>query len=311
MTKEVFLVLPRREVSQEKWDAYVLSHGYGTFWHTYLWIDYLCAYQEENVDYSRAILDEKGNVYAILVLVQERGTFLSNGGQPPPAPLITATNPEYLKMMCTLVKALKREMNHNQPIQFFFYPAIYMRELIGNPSVIADALLYHSCLDLLEDYETLWGRVRASYRNLINRRKAEGYQFVPGSREEFRQMRSVHAEERGIHRHGRTWELMDQWVHNEQASFFVVKNPDMMNVGFALFIHCGRVVYYGSAVYLERDISHFAIWSAVELFRKRQKRWLDLGELQDESSDQKKRNISFFKAGFGGERHLKYLMGLE
>ena len=51
------------------WDAYVLAHRDGWWWHTSGWITYQVAYRAGNEDHSFAVLDDADRVVGIVPII--------------------------------------------------------------------------------------------------------------------------------------------------------------------------------------------------------------------------------------------------
>lgn len=188
-----------------------------------------------------------------------------------------------------------------------------------------DSSLCTSIIDLSLDRKKLWQNLRTSYKPIINRGKNEfAVRVVDFKNSDIGVMQKYQA----LHRRAsgratrpeKTFHLQTQMVEEDNA-VLIGAEVDKVCVGFCYFIHCRKNVFYASAVndpdYMPpAPLGHFLLWTAVEYYKSRGFRRLDLGcqqfgpQLFDHPTP-KEVQISFFKRGFGGKlvpffRGIKY-----
>lgn len=78
---------------------------------------------------------------------------------------------------------------------------------------------------------------------------------------------------------------------------FDVADDDLL--GFAAFERNGPWAYYGHEAASVRDVAHLMIWFAIRELKSIGVERLELG-WQGQATDEKGKNIEFFRRGFGG-----------
>jgi len=167
----------------------------------------------------------------------------------------------------------------------------------------------HHIVGLAPDRDTLWRRVRKSYKPIIHKAERE-YDILlchPADMDAFRRLHAIDAGRETRPRE--TWDMMAEWVdrgilvlvgakprgHAAQrtagagpAASTTKYSEDW--VAFAAFYTC-EPAYYGHAASLVKNVNHALVWRAMLELKQRGCRRLDMGEIDGSSRD-------VFRSGF-------------
>jgi len=180
-------------------------------------------------------------------------------------------------------------------------------------------------IDLTEKKVDIWSKLRNSYKSLINNGKKK-YEVIIVDAEKIdykthNLYKELHHKTAGrITRCQETWDLQYEMLKNDNALLIGLKDNDRF-VAFSYFTHHNENAYYGSSsddpdYKTDIPLEHTIIWSAIEYYKKRDFKLLEIGHQQFgrqvfDHPSLKDINLSFFKRGFGGEirtiyRGIKY-----
>ncbi len=174
--------------------------------------------------------------------------------------------------------------------------------------------VFSSVMALSCPMTVLWGKLRKSYKSLINWgrknlhiRIDDAHSVEPTRFEAFQQL---HIQEAGrATRSPRSWEMQLAMIRQGEA-FMVSGSLDGVMVTAALFIYNQHSCYYGVSAsrrdLFDKPMSHAILWRAVEQAQQLGCRTFEMGEQLflaqgTPPPDQKNLNISYFKKGFGGD----------
>ncbi|MBF0127017.1 MAG: GNAT family N-acetyltransferase [Magnetococcales bacterium] len=171
--------------------------------------------------------------------------------------------------------------------------------------------VFSSILDLTHGTQPLWGRVRKSYKSLINWGRNHLEIQVAFDPDRFEAFRQLHIQEAGREtRSPRSWELQAGMIQQGEA-FMITGELEGTLVTAALFIHNAATCYYGVSAsrrdLFDKPLSHAILWRAIEQARQLGCRQFEMGEQlypNQHNPDRKNLNISQFKRGFGGDTRL-------
>ena len=167
-------------------------------------------------------------------------------------------------------------------------------EMFCNGSNFEDRYFY--VIDLTQD--NLKRNIRKSYKSLVN--KQDGIVFSPS----ILGLKKLHHKVAGRKtRSDETWAIQQEMIANGEG-FVVELYKDGTLIAAAFFQYNKWCCYYAVAASLSGVNSHPVIWAAIEYCQEEGLKRFELGEKID--IDEKNKNISNFKAGFGGklERRL-------
>ena len=278
--------VPAVEIGDAAWDAYVLGHPDGWWFHTSHWRRYAVAYADGR-DASIALLNDDGSICGVCACVVDAVGLESHGGQPAPALL------------------------HNADIwceaEAFTRPIVVAGRPGGaRPPAPPGAVLRDwrtRVIDLAADELVLFGALRQSYRQLVRRFEHEGGETRIGATPGLGAVaQAIHDEQAGRQtRSDETWRLMDEWATLGHAFWVLAgRGSDPTDLlGYAYIIAWKGWAYYASGATLEKNVSHALQWAAIRELRRRGVAHYEIG-WQGHATDAKGKAIEFFKAGFGG-----------
>lgn len=314
-------VVPADGISDADWDA-AAARAAAPFWYHRPWLAYQRLYTGSRLlgDASFALVDEHDAIAMIAPAFVEQdgaGATLAVGGGPCPAPIwVSGSDRADVRTLDEHVAELREQHALSSSRWWWPTPVPPTAVVSWQP---AGALRHDSMtavLDLSTAPELQRRAMRDSYRSLINRgRRIFDVQVVDAHQ----QHRPSHDVYEALHvaaagrrtRPSETFEQQWSMLQQDQAMLVVLRFEGTA-VGAAYFFHRSGHAYYGSAADAPGyagppGVGHTMIDAAVQYYRTRGLRWLELGAIPDgpqlfEVPTPKDRAIGFFKAGFGGER---------
>jgi hypothetical protein len=146
----------------------------------------------------------------------------------------------------------------------------------------------------ISDMNVVRCNLRKSYKSLVN--KTQGVNTTI-----FERYLLIHSEVCGGVRPDLTWNIQEEMVRTGKA--FVVAGP-----GAAVLIyHNNHIAYYAGGRSLANKNTHALLWYAIETANQLRCKFFEMGE-QAFCGSNKERNISHFKAGFGGETKTRLIL---
>lgn len=285
-------VAPRQPELREKWDAFVLAHPLGWFWHTNEWIDYALLYRG-GTDLSMVILSDDETVLALAVMIQE-GEVLSMGGDPLPWPL--GLVPDF-----------------EEPIQVRFRSC----PLADSPYQSAEDFIREGynietwrsrVIDLTQSEADLHAGLRKSYTSLVNKACREYTMAASHNLTEAMAFTRVYREayQDGIFEQARPVEtdaIYERWATSGTSLVVVAYRRDDPTrcVGGAQFFCYKQSAYYAAGAYVENGVAPGIIWTAILELKQRGIERLEIGWQDWPCMSDKERGIANFKCGFGGQ----------
>jgi hypothetical protein len=141
-------------------------------------------------------------------------------------------------------------------------------------------------------------KIRKSYRSLVN--KQDGVLFTNS----IRGLKKLHIKVSGRQtRSDKTWDIQQKMIDAGQA-FVVEMYKDGTMISAALFYKNDYCCYYACAASLKGVNSHPVIWAAIQYCKEEGLLRFDLGEKLE--GNEKERNISKFKSGFGADLETRH-----
>lgn len=186
------------------------------------------------------------------------------------------------------------------------YERAYGDEPGTRAALLASATWTTRVVDIRPDPALLWRSMRRSYRALVHRAQRECDIIVwsrPTAPNEtwIREFKQMHFAEAGRQtRSDETWDIMCRWLDTGDALLIGAARRDPQKWGaFAYFAIHQHVAHYFSAAASMQNLNHALIVNAIGALRFAGVWYLDLG-WQGHATDEKGRNIEFFRRGCGG-----------
>lgn len=291
--------IPRARIRSGLWDQFVEQQHDGWFFHTEGWIDYAMAYAPGSSDESVAFLRD-GDIVAVLPSVRTTDGRWTFGGQPS-VPLLTTDDAMVEHdMFAPGLKVAWRPGTDDDDV-----PVPTNGVLSRNETYVVD----------LWDGDEIahWRRLRKSYRSLIH--QAEGRCEIsaisgPGDRT----LAAVETIAQNLHiaaagrrtRSQETWRLMAEWALAGRGLIVLAREQSTQTyIGFAYAIRWKEWSYWMSGATLQRNLQHALQWHMIKaLMCDGETRYYEVGHAATHAdvSDDKAKNIAWFKSGFGGTR---------
>lgn len=273
------------------WDAFVLAHPAGWFWHTTGWLRYGLALGGDREDLSFAVLDGD-QIVAVCPLLREGGRIAFEG-EPGAWPLVDSSRAGWASAT-TPWATLSSEIKRCGPAWFRSCPLAAPPPCDGS---LAEAIGWQSrVIDLTQDVKALHAGLRRSYKALINF-GMRGFDLAVGS-DLASAYSNVHKQALSS-RPDETYRMQADWARVGLA-FLVGAMQRSRWVAFAYVFTYKGMAYYGSGPSLERGAMHAVLWHAILEAKARGCSRIELG-WQGHARDAKGRGVERFKAGFGGE----------
>lgn len=174
------------------------------------------------------------------------------------------------------------------------YEIAYGDEPGTRSRLLASATFSTQVIDLTQSEADLWTGVRKSYKSKIHWAERQRDISLTEDPVAVGMARAIHIEKAGREtRPMGTWILMADWLVAHQA--LLVMAPK----SFAYFIIHRDWAYYGYAASLEPDVNAALVWTAIKALKTRGITQLEMG-WQGQATDDKGKQIEFFRRGFGG-----------
>jgi len=180
-----------------------------------------------------------------------------------------------------------------------------------------DSSINTNIVNLNENIEELWSKLRKSYRSIIKCNQDKYRIFIMNSKNADKKIheiyRNLHHKAAGkVTRPRETFDIEFDMLQKNYATLICLMEKEQY-IAVSYFYHNGTGVYYGSSAddpELTHNIpyEHSILWSAIEYFKKTGFTGFELGwqhfsqQLFDQPS-KKEIDISFFKRGFGGTNY--------
>lgn len=298
-------IVPRKDVDRDKWNCFVDEHDLGVWWYRMEWLDYCQAYRG-GIDLSFAVLDHDGKILAVFPYRVEGDRF-ALGGSPILCALIGEIHPMEMPLFQSSVGLMIERQavsHHIQTSEMMMVPMA--REPVAADQFTCDGLVTVDTsfatrvIDLTVPEAQRWSAVRKSYHQLIRRggervtvAKPEDYPDPMGT------YACLHQGHYGPVRSQATYDLQASWLASGAARPYILLDHGVPVGAVVWYCYKGRA-YYASAVYLEDNLAHAAIWESLNDLAANGIRLAEMG-WQQRAVGQKAQAIEFFKRGFGGE----------
>lgn len=203
-----------------------------------------------------------------------------------------------------MLDPLSTDYNFNYLVEYDFY----------------DSSINTNIINLSKDLRVLWQNLRKSYQSIINKGKRTytikvlDFQTPDFSKHE--QYRILHHKCAGrITRSLETFELQYRMLKDDNAILIYLESGGKFLASSYFFHHNGTAYYASSSDDPDHifpvPFEHIIIWSAIEYYKNRNYKKLELGWQFFSSSifdivTNKELNIAFFKRGFGGNNRTLY-----
>lgn len=297
-------IVRRHELGPRGWNLAVDAAPLGWWWHREEWIDYSRAYAPGSEDRSFVVAID-GNIALVAPLVV-LNRQVQTGGQPfGAAPLFLFADGAPLDVVAAVAKCASDEAHRHADDagRLALRPTPVLTGVAAPPPGMHRADRLTHVVPLGDDAEML-RRFRKSYRQAA--RKGGSSVLVHGvnARAEMSSAQALHLKAAGrATRSDETWQLMGRWLDDGHALLAVSYGPCSEPEGYAYAIRYKQWSYYASgAVPGGGDTVGPALQFQMmrALARDGERRFYELGLAASSGADEKERNISFFKSGFGG-----------
>ena len=277
------------------WDAFVDRHRAGWFWHRAEWLAYEVAHAgAENLSF---MVWDGDTVFGVVPLLRE-GTSFSMEGHPLPITLVGSEEARWV--MNDEVNRLRLKYGVVQ-VGWRTCPLTEWVITPWDPQQWRDISWPSRVLDLTQSEAILHAGVRKSYRHLINRgRQTWEWWDCAGSPEAFH---LLWAEVNGRQRHPDAERLMSDWLKTGHARLIGAWRGGRWEA-FCYALVYKRRAYYASGPALVPNVMHALQWNMILTLKAEGVELYELGWGARPGDSDKDRQISFFKAGFGGEDQI-------
>lgn len=311
----------------DDWDRFCHRNSDAWFWHTTDWLEYQLSYNEDiNAESLSLHLTYAKEIQGIcpLVLTDDGGhRELSFGGAYGPAPVVGDETRGINRETATqrLFEEIERlARNHDVARVAFTGSPLALAE--RRTTRCANPFRAHGYLDtsvntrlveVSQPTDDLWDGLRESYQDEIEATKSKiavnVFEQSTASREIFDSYQELHRKDAGRQtRPQQTFEMMYDWLTDGRA-FLVGATRNGSFIEFAYFLQFKDNVYYASAA-SDPEVTglssgHCVLWTAIEWMSDQGHIFCDLGnqyytQQVISPSNEKERDISFYKRGFGG-----------
>ena len=305
-----------------RWDKFCFESDDCWFYHTSDWMAYTLEYSNEDSELlAFYIEDGNGDILAICPLIREKNKLSFGGSFGPNPALRNKVSRKITKSLLSQIfskidsKATEYDLDESNMnlltlaknnLSPFSYNYL-MRYGYENVSLNTQILV------LDKDERTLWGEIKKSHRNEINRGEKQ-FEFVidlPYTTDDtlFKEFKKLHFLAAGrMTRSEKTWIMQHQWKVNGNAVMTLAYLDDMP-VGGIITILYKDGAYYGISAnhpdYENLPISHSIQWQIIKWLKQNRYKYYELGTqyFSDQPYNhpsQKDINISLFKRHFGG-----------
>jgi hypothetical protein len=308
------------------WDDFCARNEVSVF-SSYLWIDFCVQILREKFlkDLSFMVMNDK-SVVAIVPMLMEVGMygkqFSVRNGYMLRAPTISIETEEDARneiekkifshiVEIALVENVRLYMTLIDPLSVIMQSSGYNFLLKHN---FIDGSLLTTIVDLRMPVEKLFGRLRKSFKPLINR-ELKSCEVITVDHKNADRILFEHFPRLYYLASGRDvytpleWASLLKMIERDFGMLILIRLKNEI-IGGSYFNHSGGKAYYSfsandPAYETSNYIGHVAIWKAMEYYAQRGLGWLELGwqffgpQLLENPSE-KEISISFFKRGFGG-----------
>lgn len=308
------------------WDQFCLKSDDAWFWHTSNWLEYSLAYDPRNQSKSESFLVlDNDKIIAICPLMLQSGKnthkWFSFNNEFTPAPcLINDLAPRRAKKILALIFATIDLLAQEHQAKFIktvisplspnSFRADYYNYLLEYDYYSLDANT--QIINLKDNLIALEKNLRENHRRSIKKYIKEFQINIYSediSLKEFDGYKGMHHLAAGRQvRPDNTFDLMYRSIKDGHGILFYVKNNSTI-AGYYLITTYKQNAYYSSAAvdpkFDSQGVGHCAHWEIIKYLKNNnfshyEIGWQEYSDTLFERIDDKRRNISLFKAGFGG-----------
>lgn len=223
-----------------------------------------------------------------------------------------------LEVCCNEIQRLAIENKVSTHRAYFNTPTVVRGTYYSNPLTVfgyTDENCEGLVLSLIEDESIIRGRLRKSYKPLINK-ATRNFDVVIVDENNYdldlcEEYRKLHYLSAG--RETRAWEtfqLQYQLIENSQGYLVLIREFEK-TLGAYFFYQLNDTVFYASASTLpecgtQSGVGHLGLWKGITKAKERGAKYMDFGLLSVDNADLKFANINFFKCGFGGRKAVVF-----
>lgn len=302
-------IVPYQDIDKAQWNAFCDGHEAAWFWHTSMWIDYLCARGEGQQNLSFAVMDGE-EIVGICPLILEDGEFQAQD-MPIPASLC-------LKDRSMAVQEISHMWMSNLFAQHNVSRTRTMwSPLAGSPSSeymqsishrVVDISWQSRVIDLTQWEWQLWRGVSSKYKAPIKAQQKKYHICFFNTQVGTEELPAFHAALEGKEaRSKERWKMMGRWLNSGNAMIVQARSPYQQPptrlLAYAYFIIYKKKAYWMSGKRMPGENLHAVIWEAMRELKLLGSAGADLLEMgwQGLATDEKGKNVERFKRRFGGE----------
>ncbi len=309
-------------LNDPKWDEFCLESDDCWYWHTIDWMEYTMEYTGSDSELlAFYIEDGNADILAICPLIREKNKLTFSGSfGPNPAfrnNLSKKLSNKLIGQIFSRIDSIALEkglkaciMSLSTLAKNFLNPFNYnylMKYGFENISLNTQILV------LDKDERTLWGEIKKSHRNEINRGKNQitfsiDYPFSEDDQmfKDFKQLHFLAAGKKT--RTEKTWEIQYQSKIKGNAVIILAYKDDIPIGGIYSILYKDGAYYGISANHPDHEhlsVSHSIQWELIKWLKQNRYRYYELGyqyfsDQPFSHPNQKEIDISLFKRHFGG-----------
>ncbi len=316
--------------NRKEWDEFCLKSDDAWFWHTINFMDFSMEYYQNANPVNRSFLIRNGKeILAIFPLIKEEreeGNILSYASVHfTPNPCFRNSDSEDFKKKLLIMgmkeidRIAQEEKCKECRIELTPLSKEHLHKLRYNYLMDFDFFETSTVTQIIkidQNIEKVKQNIRKTYRHIFNNYKDKVnfniYDYKNIDEETFLKYKNMHHKDAGrITRTQSTFRLNFEYIKEGKSFLSEVTLKNGEPLGYSLFYLYKNCALYGSACSEPSSnlpISHLAQWGALQYLNKIGVEYYDTSNqfpsvqlLQD--FDDKKKQISFFKRGFGGELH--------
>lgn len=287
-------ILPRSAIAPATWDAFCAAHPGAWFLWTSAYLDYQAARGARELSFG--IMDADRLVAICPLFLEERDGVRSftMEGHPGLWPLGGDDNGFWNPFAIFECLAIRESVTREA----------YMMSPLGWPDLPfanrPDTDWHSQIVDLTQSEAALHAGLRKSYTALINKAERTHRIFVDETGDALAGFRVAHWFKAGrFTRPPETWAMQQQWIRDGHALHVCATLAGGLDAS-AFFIVYKRAACYASAVQLNPNVHHALVWRAMVELKARGVEKLEMG-WQGYATDEKGKQIEFYKRGFGGQ----------
>jgi len=313
--------------NKSDWDKFCLASDDAWFWHTFNWIQYSLNYypKAKPVNHSFFVRENKKDIAICPLFLeqdQNQQPVFSFGSGFLPAPclennLTPKKRQKIFNYIFNYINILAQKYNTKliktriPPLSPNYFKNICYNNLLEYGYLPCD---YNTqIIDLSIGLNRLQKNIRENHRRNIKKYSHE-FSLVVFHKKNitekiFKSYQNMHRLAAGrITRPNKTFQLMLDAIKQGNGSLFAIKSKKNI-IGYYLINIYKKNAYYSSAAvrpdYDEHGVGHVAHWEIIKYLNKNNFHYYEIGwqEYSDtwlEQIDNKRKNISLFKSGFGG-----------